>query len=248
MRYTAVGVSTPDQWRVTLTTTPPVRGAHRKTRACPVMQPCGPIGIEDHRAGSTPSSSSRRVPEPSPAIGLLPFVEDVPEGRPSAVRQSRCSRPRRRRWSMTSGTPPARKTRHRRMVHGSVRQHADQTGQRGSPRSSRRPMGVAGPRPCATAGRLEQQVGRSSRSPACTTMALCTARSGQKRPREPGCDVRGRQPRRPTAWRPPSRPPARTGTSAEWGIERPRASRRPVPLRLFQELTPAAGRAAGSAT
>ena len=77
-------------------------------------------------SGSTPSCARRRSRRTRAALGALPPVERrARAARRMAVRQPSSRRPSRRRWSITSGTPPAMKTRHRRVVARAVRQHVD---------------------------------------------------------------------------------------------------------------------------
>ena len=175
-------------------------------------------------SGSTPScrmSSSRsavRRSEPLPPV----------ERRGRAARRSRSgsvssSRPRRRRCSITSGTPPARKTR---TVGWSTGPLGSTSTSRGTCRltsSSPRPSGARSPAACAIAGMCSSRFVEPPNA-AWTTIALRTAASVRMsrvvRPRA-ASDVNARA---PSAGPCRARSAGRTGASAECGSDRPSAS------------------------
>ena len=80
-------------------------------------------------SGSTPSRSLQQLAhDRARRLDCLPPVEDSPRatGRVT-VRASRSSKPSSRKCSITSGTPPARKNSHGRMIRRAVRQDIDES-------------------------------------------------------------------------------------------------------------------------
>ena len=123
----------------------------------------GALRRADHVVGVDAVRSRRRARSAVPALARPPTRRAArPSVRPPTVRAPPSSRPSRRRWSITSGTPPARKTRTVGWLTGPLGRASTR---RGTARFTARQSSTVGrgrPAACAIGGNVDQEVGRAA--------------------------------------------------------------------------------------